>query len=247
MRIEAIGQAEQGERSDMQDTYFVRHDGRVMAVFDGHGPDGGVAAERAVDFFSDTWDRYTAMNRTEQFIECDREMADLDGGTTATVAEVVSYGANEHVVVVHNVGDSPAYVVDPARDGQSPIEISAYHNVDNMQEANRMEREGVGVFGRYFEVSRVGLLMVSRALGDHACRGVIARPSKYVERLAGGQLIVVASDGVLAEKTQDGVLEQIIKSDRDGKSLDKMTREAIDLAVPQTHDNATIILGKVSF
>lgn len=245
MKIVTNGRAVQRERSEMQDRYWIRDDGRAMAVFDGHWTEGEAAAQYAADFFEDTWDRYTWANRTEQFIDCDNEMSRFNGGTTATVAEIVSPSADEHLLVVHNVGDSPAYIVDPTGDNGTSIEMSAYHNVSNSHEIERMKREGSPRIGKYFAVNETYLQAVSRSLGDQACRGVIGRPSKYVERLSDGQLVVVATDGVLNEKTTDAVLARIVESDKANKSLDEMTEESITLAEQWSGDNATIIIAKV--
>lgn len=245
MKIETAGIAIQGARDEMQDAYFVSDDGRTLAVFDGHGPDGAEAAEQAADFFQDTWSRYSSADRTEQFLDCDRELANLDGGTTATVAEIVSYNDDENLVVVHNVGDSPAYLLDKD-EFHSNIRLAEYHNWLNYGEEERMEQEGVGIFGCHFEVSRTALLTVSRALGDYGCRGVIARPSKHVDVLRDGSIVVLGSDGVFTRKIEDEVLGGISHAIyRDDIDLASAARQAVDLSSPQTRDNATIILGAV--
>jgi serine/threonine protein phosphatase PrpC len=132
---------------------------------------------------------------TKAFHLTDEEFGEMGGyehlalvGTTAVVALI-----GGRMIYVANCGDSRAVL---CRDGQA-IPLSDDHKAAREDETARVEAAG-GQILFWNGVRVMGLLAVSRAIGDHSLRPyVIAEPEvTIVNRYPDDEVLIMASDGL---------------------------------------------------
>ena len=195
-----------------QDRFFVTEN--VYAVFDGHGADGSLIAQKMKEHFLADPNAWSTAND---------QLTGLTGGTTATV---VTLTATE--IHVKNLGDSEAWFF-PATTEIPAYSLTADHSATSKSEWDRIHAshpktafrfdgdrqipvftdDGLMNRGQYYNSvnktwgayvchpTEARRLAVTRALGDFDMveAGVIAEPSHQIfPRRAG--TIVIASDGV---------------------------------------------------
>ena len=206
----------QGKRAYQEDTYVA--DGRLYAVFDGHGGPGAsrVAQQHiaeAVEGECGGGDYETCMERAflqveERYRLSEQPESDVgkskrqEGreGSTACVA-VVSEDASQ--VVVANAGDSRCVL---CRGGHA-IPLSEDHKPSDAHEYRRIRKNGYYAFktpvsGCYRiykprQDALVGGLNLSRALGDFLYEGAVpSTPDITRTPLQAGDILVLATDGV---------------------------------------------------
>lgn len=187
---------------------------------------------------------------TKAFHMTDEEFGTLGGyehlalvGTTAVVALVGS-----RMIYVANCGDSRAVL---CRDGAA-VPLTDDHKAAREDETARVEAAG-GQILFWNGVRVMGLLAVSRAIGDHSLRPyVIAEPEvTIVNRHAGDELLVLASDGlwdVMSNQEACTLAKKcLLRAQQRGSSKQSaarvaatvLTRAAVDRG---SRDNVTVVI-----
>ena len=187
---------------------------------------------------------------TKAFHLTDEEFGEMGGyehlalvGTTAVVALIGS-----RMIYVANCGDSRAVL---CRDGHA-VALTDDHKASRDDETSRVEAAG-GQILFWNGVRVMGLLAVSRAIGDHSLRPyVIAEPEvTIVHRHVGDELLVMASDGlwdVMTNKEACTLAKKcLLRARQRGSSRQSaarvaatvLTRAAVDRG---SRDNVTVVI-----
>ncbi|KAL4737041.1 phosphatase 2C-like domain-containing protein [Aspergillus similis] len=185
----AGGQSAQGVRPDQEDEYIIKtpedsanevgDSTAFFAVFDGHGT--GIVSNHAKEhvprllFESDEFKNgsyeqamQTAIDKEDELLlQGFREGQDFfaTSGSTASLALV---DMKKGVVVVGNIGDSQVLMAerDPETGRVKSIErLTTSHKPESADEKARIEKAGGHVHSHH-DISRIGSLNMSRALGD---------------------------------------------------------------------------------
>lgn len=191
---------------------------------------------------------------TKAFHLTDEEFGALGGyehlalvGTTAVVALV-----GNRMMYVANCGDSRAVLL---REGQA-LALTDDHKAAREDETARVEAAG-GQILFWNGVRVMGLLAVSRAIGDHSLRPyVIAQPEvTIVNRCHGDELLVMASDGlwdVMSNQEACTLAKKCLtRAQQRGSSRQSaarvaatvLTRAAVDRG---SRDNVTVVIVDLS-
>lgn len=243
-----------GPRSVQQDAFFVAPEGHLIGVFDGHFSDGDRASRGASEAlrskYIDHGRDFTPTNLGADFDSVDVGLSGLDGGTTATLVSVGRNPLGDRVVNTAWVGDSPAYLLNPA--SQYPVgralRLTSPHDATNWREVQRMDEEGIANDGVYFFHKGVGGLMVSRALGGSGMPSVISKPEMSTVVCAEGRerLLVVCSDGVVNYTTEREFIGEILDLHQQGRRFGKAIIDLADKYSQLTGDNATLVVAVLS-
>jgi protein phosphatase 2C len=191
---------------------------------------------------------------TKAFHLTDEEFGEMGGyehlalvGTTAVVALV-----GTRMIYVANCGDSRAVL---CRQGQA-VPLTDDHKAAREDETARVEAAG-GQILFWNGVRVMGLLAVSRAIGDHSLRPyVIAEPEvTIVNRQKGDELLVLASDGlwdVMSNQEACTLAKKcLLRARQRGSSRQSaarvaatvLTRAAVDRG---SRDNVTVVIVDLS-
>ncbi len=245
----------QGPRDTLQDVYHVIETGELScfaSVFDGHGPNGDVAASRAVEHMYNLGTDIPD-NMTGTFASIDRSIRNIPwvrGATTATTVKVRPFtdgqGRLFKKVTTNNVGDSTALLVDPNdpfRVG-GIVHLTADHDGSNQAEVERMAQAGYVYDGHYFRpLSCVSGIMISRSLGESDFPGVIPTPYWSQALSRAERLLLVTSDGVVRFGTQRDAIEMMCEDFRQGMPMGKIATRLVEEFATITRDNATAIVA----
>lgn len=191
---------------------------------------------------------------TKAFHLTDEEFGEMGGyehlalvGTTAVVALV-----GTRMIYVANCGDSRAVL---SRHGQA-VPLTEDHKAAREDETARVEAAG-GQILFWNGVRVMGLLAVSRAIGDHSLRPyVIAEPEvTIINRQKGDELLVLASDGlwdVMSNQEACTLAKKcLLRARQRGSSRQSaarvaatvLTRAAVDRG---SRDNVTVVVVDLS-
>lgn len=187
---------------------------------------------------------------TKAFHLTDEEFGEMGGyehlalvGTTAVVALV-----GRRMIYVANCGDSRAVL---SRDGQA-VALTDDHKAAREDETARVEAAG-GQILFWNGVRVMGLLAVSRAIGDHSLRPyVIAEPEvTIVNRHSADEILIMASDGlwdVMSNQEACNLAKKcLLRAQQRGSSRQSaarvaatvLTRAAVDRG---SRDNVTVVI-----
>jgi len=197
----------QGPRPHDEDAWFALPDwpGRpgawLLGVLDGHG--GAEASRWASEWLPPALaDHLAGVEPTEEervrraFAEAfggvsERLCRATDSGTTA----VVAWLALPHLWVAW-VGDSRAVL---GQEDGTAVPLTRDHRIDHPEERRRLQALGARFWGPYLLApDGVSGLMVTRALGDPAFRGLVLAEPDVVHRTLEPQdaLLILACDGL---------------------------------------------------
>lgn len=207
-----------GQRDEQQDRYVVHKLNEhllLVAVFDGHGDDGGRIAEVAARMLpivlinrigENIEPPQIAKALTDSFLYIDETLAaketsySKESGTTGAAVVITS----THYISA-NVGDSRAILLRRNPTTQELSEgamLSVDHDTQNATEVKRACAAGAVLDDEYFTVGDSGL-QLSRALGDFGMKEgkppvLLAEPDVKIIRRSGTDdaYIWVSSDGV---------------------------------------------------
>jgi len=227
--LRAIGVAENANlkhRARMEDRYVVQHplpgsfhDASFLAVYDGHG------GREAADYAAETLHKNLMTELQFGTPECceqalDRAFLTTDNqmklkvpqscGTTAVAALITKKTENgPRVLYVANCGDARAILCKDI--GSTSVEtsrLSIDHKPADPAERARIEQAGGAVIN-----SRVlGVLAVSRALGDHELKSLVSgKPHIHITELPGTPaILILACDGVFDVMTDSECMEFVV-------------------------------------
>ncbi|GAX09303.1 hypothetical protein FisN_17Lh052 [Fistulifera solaris] len=222
----------------------------LAALFDGHGENGHVVADRALRDLPFRLLKSTT-NKVEQriresFLETDASpeiQTVTDGGTSAVIAWRIGTK-----VYLASTGDSTGMLVK-YQDGTSEVVLEALkHKPADPLERARIEAVGGIVLvpedseltSRVLYKTRLGemALAMSRCIGDFDGKApgyLIAEPSIVAKDLSpalgGGNsfyYLVVASDGLIDEIDQDVLLTKLGNALKKGVGLSKLVKQLLD-------------------
>ncbi|CAK8991142.1 unnamed protein product [Durusdinium trenchii] len=220
-----------------------------FAVYDGHG--GREAVEycelrlhEQVAQEMKTLGPHEALKATFQKIDSQLGMYGAwNHGTTATVALLCRReGTREGELYVAHVGDSRAVLIPKVDSCRS---LTRDHRPSDPLEAERVRAEG----GRVTEGRVGGDLAISRSLGDHRLKGKGVSPMPEVTsmKIADGQVLILATDGlwdVVTEELACALLEKSIKEATGGGSANpKEVLERLERVCAQQLVDEAIRLG----
>lgn len=242
-----------GERSTMEDTSLIKHDGEstdfIVAIFDGHNGSG------CSKFLRDSLleEFYKQMKFHNNDIELSLKEAyhridqkwinyaqtkDCNDGSTGLCIIV-----NNNRIIVANTGDCRALM---NRSGKC-IELSRDHRPTDPEEMKRIEDNGGKVIGGRLQ----GELAVSRAFGDY--RYKILESSlltcdpeiREFPLTADVEFIVVACDGLYETFSNTEVIEYINRLLSESKEISEIAKALAEEAIDRgSGDNITIIIIK---
>ncbi|KAL4762479.1 PP2C family serine/threonine-protein phosphatase [Aspergillus foveolatus] len=185
----AGGQSAQGARPDQEDEYIILTPGgspneigdsiAFFAVFDGHGT--GIVSNHAKEhiplilFESDEFKSGNYQGAMQAAIDKEDELL-LQGfregqnffATSGSTASLALVDMKKGVLVVGNIGDSHILMAerDPETGQVKSIErLTTSHKPESADEKARIEKAGGHVLSHH-DISRIGSLNMSRALGD---------------------------------------------------------------------------------
>ncbi|KAL4996062.1 phosphatase 2C-like domain-containing protein [Aspergillus recurvatus] len=185
----AGGQSAQGTRPDQEDEYIILTSGKspneiddsiaFFAVFDGHGT--GIVSNHAKQhvrrllFESDEFRNGKYEQAMQAAISKEDELL-LQGfhegqdlfATSGSTASLALVDLKKGVLVVGNIGDSHILMAerDPETGQVKSIErLTTSHKPESADEKARIEKAGGQVHSQH-DISRIGSLNMSRALGD---------------------------------------------------------------------------------
>ncbi|KAL4752011.1 hypothetical protein BDW72DRAFT_212290 [Aspergillus terricola var. indicus] len=185
----AGGQSAQGARPDQEDEYIIVTPGgslseigdsiALFAVFDGHGT--GIVSNHAKEhiplllFESDEFKNGSYEQAMQAAIDKEDELL-LQGfregqnffATSGSTASLALVDMKKGVLVVGNIGDSHILMAerDPETGQVKSIErLTTSHKPESPDEKARIEKAGGHVHSHH-DISRIGSLNMSRALGD---------------------------------------------------------------------------------
>jgi len=247
MKFDISAATKKGQRSYQEDRYVVHEtpDGRLLAVFDGHG--GDRASEHCATLLHEVFDVVRKTLLVVNFENLLREVfnvlnTETEGFVSGTTASIVFIPNSGKEAVVGILGDSPVLIQN--RDGG--LWLSPEHNVrTNAKEVEAAQARGGVVDGGYlFATFSGGGLQMSRALGDRELSRVLDRtPEVFRIPLGVNSFVLVASDGLFDPSHESCPMEDIAKAIGDGADAAKL----VDGAVRKpTFDNVTAILVKIS-
>ncbi|GAX13123.1 hypothetical protein FisN_17Hh052 [Fistulifera solaris] len=224
----------------------------LVALFDGHGENGHVVADRAVRdlpfrLLKSTTNKVESTIR-ESFLETDASpeiKTVTDGGTSAVIAWRIGTR-----VYLASTGDSTGMLVH-YQDGTSQVVLEAIkHKPADPLERARIEAAGGTVLipedaeltSRVLYNTRLGemALAMSRCIGDFDGKGpgyLIAEPSVVAKDLSptlgdgkSFYYLVVASDGLVDEIAQGVLLTKLGNALKKGVGLSKVVKQLLDEA-----------------
>ncbi|XP_061399394.1 protein phosphatase 1F [Musca vetustissima] len=198
------------------------------------------ACQTETDFYRDVLEA--------SFLKADSNFAQksLGSGTTAVCA-LLKYTNNSNVTANHLyvawVGDSRCLLVSPT----VSLQLVKPHKPDSMDERKRIESIETGgavvfVHGQW----RVnGIINVSRSIGDHSVKAVIAEPDFVdVPLQSSHDFLILGSDGLWDHVTEADIVKCTYKSLADVQQpLEDIPKQLIELAKKgDSQDNITVML-----
>jgi len=225
-----------GQRFIQQDRYKVHHTdhGTLVAVMDGHGPEGHVVAAKCADYLAPFWDigyKGDACAALKQLVGAlDSITNEFTSGSTFSAVFLPKDKETAYAAIL---GDSPIIV-----GYQGKHMYAEPHNVrTNLQERQEAIARGGSYENGYIQNINGHGLQVSRALGDSDFSSII-RKDPEVLTIAHWDWILLASDGVIDRNENEA--EEI---DRLAFNIDADTKlTAPGLVGIDTEDNATAVL-----
>ncbi len=236
----------QGSRNHQEDRFVVQEDsagGGFFAVMDGHSGDfvSGFIARNILEIFSK---EMTQLKNPEQailatFAELNSRTRNVGAGSTLSL---VLIPPEEDRVYIGILGDSPVILRHGGKTWVSPE-----HNARN-NESERKAAEARGAVysnGYLYDGSGECGLQLSRAFGDAALGNILNRePEIFEMALAEGDVIVLATDGVVDPAHQDSsaMAKHVLALAEKHGDAEYLVHDALDR---QTRDNVTAIVCRI--
>jgi protein phosphatase 2C family protein 2/3 len=238
----------------------------IFAVFDGHG--GSKAShfceKKFVSFLEKT--KAYATNKsaalTEAFIKCDKKYIERveDDGCTALVVLLTT---DNHLYVAH-AGDSRAILI-PGSGEPVVVALTADHKPEQPKEKKRIEAAGHEVVrdtivqhGKRVHTFRIdSVLSVARSIGDAeykdsfdldaAEQAVTCVPDVSDRKVASGDIVLLACDGLFDVMSNELVAEKVRKGRAAGDSLETIAKRLTDSAIKElgSDDNVSVVLVEI--
>ncbi|XP_013107051.2 protein phosphatase 1F [Stomoxys calcitrans] len=240
------------------DMYELENQYSFFGVFDGHS--GSLAAVYAANQIPFQIAKHLKImnatsNQTEtdyyrevleaSFIKADANFVEkaLGSGTTAVCA-LLKYNTNNiHHLYVAWVGDSRCLLVSPS----VSLQLVKPHKPDSMDERKRIESAETGgavvIVQGHWRVN--GIINVSRSIGDHSVKAVIAEPDFVdVPLQASHDFLILGSDGLWDHVSETEIVNCTYKALLDTEqNFEDIPRHLIELAKQgDSQDNITAIL-----
>lgn len=247
-----------GGRPYQEDTYIadvsIGDIYNLFGVFDGHGGSdiSEFLSENAPDFISKSILEYEGLIEPalkDAFINLDKNIPSKDdidtNGSTSIVVLI-----NEDKIVCANCGDSRAVLL---RNNEC-LKLSEDHKPERMDERTRIENSGGCVLWNTGIARVVGILSLTRAIGDKSLRkfGIIPDPDVVVlDRSSLDEFIIIASDGlwetVSSEEATQLAKRCIERAVSKGSSIKAASRIAANVLAKVSScrgstDNITVII-----
>lgn len=228
---------EPGKLSQMEDAVsivgeFAGNGTQFYGVFDGHG---GYRASRscALNAAHILQESLKGTSSIESGI--DLAFANLHSavikdfhseGTTASMAFVIG-----ETLYTANVGDSRILLIK----GENSKRLSVDHRVSNPDERKILQKKGVRVFSNRIE----GVLNLSRSIGDQYL-GLSLLHSPHIEKtpISSGESLVIATDGVWDELSDDEVTSIVISANTPSDAAQHIKNRALQSG---SEDNITVV------
>ncbi|KAG1675229.1 hypothetical protein FOA52_016260 [Chlamydomonas sp. UWO 241] len=186
------------------------------------------------------------------FLNTDAELEGTDDGEYVGTTAVVAIVAKQHIWVAH-AGDSRAVI---SRSGDASA-LTSDHKPDRPDEEARIVDAGGRIVSRGGASRVMGMLAMTRAIGDHYLRPyVIAEPEvSSVERGSDDELLILATDGLwdVFSMTEASALANrcIARSTTRGMSRHGACRVAATVLAKAamdrgSRDNITVIVVDIS-
>ncbi|XP_075153723.1 protein phosphatase 1F [Haematobia irritans] len=168
---------------------------------------------------------------------------ELGSGTTAVCALLKFNSNNTHHLYVAWVGDSRCLLVSPS----VSLQLVKPHKPDNMDERKRIESVETGgavVFVQgHWRVN--GIINVSRSIGDHSVKAVIAEPDFVdVPLQTNHDFLILGSDGLWDHVSETDIVNCTYNALTNvEQNIDDIPKHLIELAKQgDSQDNITVIL-----
>lgn len=228
-----------GERPTMEDSTVIAGDYPAenycyFAVFDGHG--GSNVSHYAGQHVHDSFKKHFSENQdvvksiNEAFTEVNDHLVKTwpEEGCTAGVIIV----SDEKVFSV-NLGDVRAVMAYPDKKAER---LSYDHKASDPEEKKLIESRGVKVFRNRI----LGILAVSRALGDGEFEGIIGTDPHITEKpRVNGAKVILACDGVWDVLSDDDAAKIALEKD----DMEEAAKSIVDEAIKRnTSDNVSCIV-----
>mmetsp|Transcript_34963 Transcript_34963/g.42136 ORF Transcript_34963/g.42136 Transcript_34963/m.42136 type:complete len:279 (+) Transcript_34963:117-953(+) len=267
-----VGTAENANpkhRAQMEDKHVVENpfkgvaNSAFLAVYDGHG------GKEAADYAAETLHKnlmtelvtspeissdvgQIALERA--YLTTDSQMkyvVPASCGTTAVTVLVTKKSETERFLHVANVGDARGVL---CRDISAPELVAERLSIDHKpgepSEKSRIEQCGGAVINHRV----LGVLAVSRALGDHELKSLVCGQPHTSSYVIGGQpgILLLGCDGVFDVMSDQesveflaGKCKELQKDEPGGKGLaDKLAKAIVAEAIRRsTRDNVTAIVA----
>ena len=183
----------------------------VYGVFDGHGGDS-VSTRLETDLVAHLDEAVSRRVSDTQALETALTMIDdslVDAASVGSTATVVVLGDDE--ITCANCGDSRAVLM---RAGGLAVELSRDHSLNREDEHDRIRGVGGIITGSHGMYRVVGMLNMSRSIGDKdlRCMGVIPVPEFVTaRRTPEDRYVIIASDGLWDVVTSQGAADLLSK------------------------------------
>jgi len=211
-------------RDYMEDRHIIDPKKSLFGVLDGHK--GSETVDYIQQNIGDCFDRNNGdLVKTFESIDLEiKEKKLLMSGSTAVIAHIK--GGREAQAIIANTGDSRAILIR----NNKVLETTIDHKPDDLREIERINKARGKIF--YFSgalrlYGEVSCLAMSRSLGDWGveknglivkkCHGLIATPDIYTWPLQKEDILVLASDGIWDQVSNEAITQEVAKLD----SLDK--------------------------
>jgi len=191
-----------GGRPYQEDTYITNitiGDMYLFGVFDGHGGNdvSSFLADNFSDFISNSIDKHSNLESALKaaFIDINKNLPNQDNESNSVGSTSNIVLLNKEKIICANCGDSRAVLFK----NNEIISLSEDHKPERVDEKERIEKAGGFVFHNTGIPRVMGILNMSRAIGDLWLNkfGVIPDPDIItLDRTPLDEFIIIASDGL---------------------------------------------------
>ena len=260
LQLDAFKAEEKGLREFMEDAHFIceMENGKLMAIFDGHG-DKGALAQKTADYFKAKLPQLlepkpSDMKKVfkESFIEYQESLPVKGGGTTAIM---VYFHAPSNNLYVANLGDSELKVFRKIEGKIYAIPVSIKRNWSSAKDEKRaleamdspkMKNEWLKQEAKYRRFPPKIGVNVSRTFGDKKMvyegkSALSCHPSVSVVQLKKGDLPFMFCDGVGDFIEDEELIEKIVAPNWDHPETIPQNVANYVLTKKNGYDNITVI------
>ena len=222
--------------------------GHILGMFDGHGgwQTSSYLANSLSVHLEQQNDDNPCINISNALLAANKAVKGFNDGSTATVVNIV--GGKCHF---GQVGDSRAVLGSIVKSGYYMIDFFTQDHKPEGDERERVKAAGGGVFNEYVYVEPcLGGLAMTRSIGDYAKdpekKVIIATPectTRDVFNADDGTYLVLATDGLWDELSNEDVFHTIGYGITHGGNLSDITKMLVEAAVRRgSADDITCML-----